>query len=117
MSSSCYPFPLPWQRAGEGAVYISATGIDWEEAAVPGLGLSYGITWGNDKFIYVGAGGSILASADGRTWTECASGVEGDLEDAAWGEDLFVAVGEKGLRLTAPTGQSKSPAQLSISLR
>jgi photosystem II stability/assembly factor-like uncharacterized protein len=53
----------------------------------------YGITYGNNKFITVGASGSVLRSDDGSDWDSSTSNTTGTLYSVAFGNSRFVAVG------------------------
>ena len=53
----------------------------------------YGITYGNNKFITVGASGSVLRSDDGSDWDSSTSNTTANLYSVAFGNSRFVAVG------------------------
>ena len=55
----------------------------------------YGITYGNNKFITVGASGSVLRSDDGSDWDSSTSNTTANLYSVAFGNSRFVAVGYK----------------------
>jgi alpha-tubulin suppressor-like RCC1 family protein/sugar lactone lactonase YvrE len=52
------------------------------------------VTYGNNRYVAVGAGGVIVISYDGVTWTPVTSGVTtGTLLSVAYGNGMFIAVG------------------------
>ena len=58
------------------------------------------VTWGNDQYLVVGAGGTVLTSLDGMAWETQESKVKTDLEDVAWTGTEYIVVGKNGAILT-----------------
>lgn len=63
-----------------------------------------GVTYGNNKFVVVGGGGTILTSSDGITWTSRTSGTSNTLNSVAYGLNKFVVVGHSGTALSSSDG-------------
>ena len=63
-----------------------------------------GITYGNGRFVAVGAYETVISSPDGTNWTLIRVGGPTNLQSVAWGNNVYVAVGERGLVLTSPDG-------------
>jgi len=66
----------------------------------------YGITYGNNKFITVGASGSVLRSDDGSDWDSSTSNTTGTLYSVAFGNSRFVAVGYNTVIVSTDNGTS-----------
>ena len=64
----------------------------------------YGITYGNNKFITVGASGSVLRSDDGSDWDSSTSNTTGTLYSVAFGNSRFVAVGYNTVIVSTDNG-------------
>ena len=76
-----------------GVVVTSPDGIAWTENPVTSQWL-YGVTYGGDRFVAVGANGTVISSEDGNTWTSWKT--TNKLAAVAYGNGRFVAVGEFG---------------------
>jgi hypothetical protein len=87
-----------------------AVGLDaWTDIESGNSDTLYGVVWGNDRFVAVGANGSILTSSDGRIWSNQISTVTTALNGVAYGGGTFVAVGIGGTILTSSNGTSWTP--------
>ena len=91
--------------ASGGALYTSTNGTTWTNraATAPGVVLS-SVTYGNSKFVGVGASGGITTSTDGITWTSPINPVTTNLNGITYGGSKFVAVGTSGVILTSLDG-------------
>jgi photosystem II stability/assembly factor-like uncharacterized protein len=77
----------------------------WVTAITPGTdNWYYAVTYGNGKFVTVGAYGTVLTSSDGIVWTPQDSGCTHHLYGVGFGDNTFVAVGGYGTILTSPDG-------------
>lgn len=93
-----------------GTIISSAIGmtdawVDATNATYPALS---GITWGGDRFLIVGAGGTVLTGTTPNSWTLETTPVTTDLEDVAWTGSEYIAVGKFGTVLTTDTGDGSS---------
>ncbi|MBE7499469.1 MAG: hypothetical protein HS113_04010 [Verrucomicrobiales bacterium] len=87
------------------AVCLASTnGLNWTQQDAGTKSELVAVTWGNDRFVAVGYGGTVTVSPDGLNWTEQSSGTDEYLWEVAWGEGSFVAVGNEGTVLTSPDG-------------
>jgi len=64
----------------------------------------YGVGYGSNNYVAVGASGTILKSSDAATWLTRTSGVSSLLLNVMFGRDRFVAVGDAGRVLTSSNG-------------
>ncbi len=79
-----------------------ATSSPWTRQAPGVSGNLYGVGFGANQFVAVGASGVILTSASGSSWASRTSGTTALLLNAGYGDSLYVAVGENGTILTSP---------------
>lgn len=79
----------------------------WIRGTIPSKSISqYAVTYGNSKFVTVGAWGQILTSLDGITWKQEGSGTTEDLYGVTYGNFKFIAVGNFNTILTSPDGST-----------
>jgi hypothetical protein len=65
----------------------------------------YGVTYGNDLYVAVGASGQLATSPDGINWTQRTSSFGTTIIfGVTYGNGLFVAVGDSGQLATSPDG-------------
>lgn len=64
----------------------------------------YGITYGNGKFVTVGAYGTVLTSTDGVGWTTQTTPITNHLYGVGFANNTYVAVGTLGKIITSPDG-------------
>ena len=64
----------------------------------------YGITYGTDKFVTVGAFGTVLTSPDGVGWTTQTTPVTNHLFGVGFGNNTYVAVGTVGKIISSSNG-------------
>ena len=69
----------------------------------------YGVAWGTDKFVAVGADGTILTSPTGTTWAQQPSGTTKAIYAVTWTGAQFVAVGLDGEVVVSTNGTSWAP--------
>lgn len=96
-----------------GTILTSPNGIQegWEvveQEDLPDVSLA-GITWGNGRFVVVGAEATVLTSSDGIVWELQDSWVDPelqstDLEDVVWTGSGYVVVGKNGALLMSLDG-------------
>ena len=78
--------------------------MGWETLA-SGAGVTlWGVEWGGDKFVAVGANGKILSSPDGAVWTEQTSPTVNTLWGLKHAEGRFVACASHGELATSTDG-------------
>ena len=75
-------------------------GTTWTSQTVGTANLN-GVTYGGDRFVAVGAGGTILTSPNGTAWTSQTVGTA-NLLGVTYGDGRFVAVGASGAIRTSP---------------
>ena len=84
---------------------LSAHPLDnWHSRHTNSAGTLGGITFGANKFVAVGDGGSVLTSDTGLTWSPQSSGTTQRLRSVVRGEGLFVAVGDAGAIISSEDG-------------
>lgn len=84
---------------------LSAHPLDnWHSRHTNSAGAFWGITFGAEKFVAVGDGGSIVTSATGLTWSPQSSGTTQRLRSVIWGNGVFVVVGDSGAILSSEDG-------------
>lgn len=84
---------------------LSAHPLDnWHNRHTNSAGAFWGITFGAEKFVAVGDGGSIATSATGLTWSPQSSGTSQRLRSVIWGNGMFVVVGDSGAILSSEDG-------------
>jgi len=65
----------------------------------------FGVTYGNNMFVAVGADGKLATSTDGITWTQRTSGFgTTHIFGVTYGNNMFVAVGSSGKLATSTDG-------------
>jgi photosystem II stability/assembly factor-like uncharacterized protein len=74
---------------------------NWVAVTSPSDNWFYGMTYGNETFVTVGAFGTILTSPDGVGWTLQKSRYTSHLYGAGFADNTFVAVGADGIILTS----------------
>lgn len=88
----------------EGAIVVSADGVEWEKRNSPTAHYLYGITYGNSTYVVVGDYGTIVTSGDGVKWRTRNSGTIQNLYEITYANSMFVVVGRNGIILTSPDG-------------
>ena len=85
--------------------YYSIDGYNW--IRMTGLAGTNGVTYGNDRFVCVGAGGGSAYSTDGETWTAM-TGLNADktYNGVTYGNDRFVCVGTGGVSAYSTDGET-----------
>jgi hypothetical protein len=78
-----------------GVALISNDGVNWSSQSPGVQDLLVGISYGNNTFAAVSAGGIIIKSSNGKSWTSQRTGTQ-DLNQVAYGNNTFVIVGETG---------------------
>jgi hypothetical protein len=94
--------PVPGQAAGP---------LDhwhWRAPSPQGNSL-YGVAFGANRFVAVGASGVMVTSADGANWTVANSGTVQQLHAITYGGGRFVAVGTSGTILSSTDGINWTP--------
>lgn len=96
---------------GSANVCLSPDGNTWTKQSSGTTHDLWGICYGYDTFVAVGAGGAVLTSPNGVTWTEQSSGTTDSLKAISYGNNTFVAVGQRvnsgtytGVFATSPDG-------------
>ncbi len=85
-------------------------GIDWTARTSAADNNWYGVAFGNNLFVAVGASGTgnrVMTSPDGITWTARTSAANSDWTSVTYGNGLFVAVAYSGAGnrvMTSPDG-------------
>jgi hypothetical protein len=107
-----------------GLIMYSTDGISWTEVSnTTFIGTNhisavdndiYGVVWGGDRFVAVGAYGKAAYSTDGKNWTAVSKTGFGSSEHfggIAYGDGTFVAVGvsSNGGKIAYSTGGSGTP--------
>lgn len=99
-------------QAGESV--LSSPGLTWDKIATSSFGASsiYGVTYGNNKYIAVGAGGKIAYSSDANTWTQAATPSFGasEIRGVTYGNGKYIAVGNSGKIAYSTDGDSWTQA-------
>ncbi len=78
---------------------------EWRNPLPQGNDLN-AITFGNGRFVAVGACGTILSSYDAATWANRSWNTTVSLNGIAYGNNQFIAVGASGTILSSPDGVS-----------
>jgi hypothetical protein len=90
------------------AVSVGAD-MTWETLS-SGAGVTlWGVEWGAERLVAVGANGSILASTDGQAWSAAASPTTVTLWGIKYGAGRFVVAGNAGTLLTSVDGVAWTP--------
>jgi hypothetical protein len=89
----------------------SPDGRHWTEHRTGSVWAQSGVTYGDGRYVVVGATGSILTSEQGTEWQRVESGTKQSLSGVASGNSRFVAVGNGGTILTSPDGRNWQIAQ------
>jgi hypothetical protein len=78
---------------------------NWEQVAPGQLRLLFwGVAFGNDTFVGVGAAGLIATSSDTFYWTARSNGTNYQYRSVTYGQDKFVAVGNRVPTMDSPDG-------------
>lgn len=97
--------------AGSIPAYADVAVDPFDEWKIPNNNVSgvvydlYGITYGDGKYVAVGASGAIVTSSDGESWKRQNSTTTKTLQGVAYGSDGFVAVGGNGTIVTSKDGE------------
>jgi hypothetical protein len=91
-----------WVAVGGTAISASSDGISWTRqfTTIDANHKLYGIAFGNNTFVAVGAPNAVYISPDGKIWTKTTGS---GLDDVAFGNGRFVGVSGNNL-LTSPDG-------------
>lgn len=97
-----------------GAVMTSPIGfgewLSWLDRYSQTMENLYSITYGDGRYVTVGANGTIMISDDLSIWKVVDSGTKSHLSAAAYGRGKFIVVGLDGTILTSSDGETWSPA-------
>jgi len=89
-----------------GYISTSVDGFKWIDRPVPTQTLLNAVTYGQGKFIAVGASGTILSSTDGITWVNRTITGAQELRGVTYGNNLFIAVGAGGVTRYSTDGET-----------
>lgn len=78
----------------------------WGKSSEPSKSNLYAVTYGGNKYVAVGEGGTIITSENGFEWQPGISPSKNTLYGIVWDGEKFVAVGEKATVLLSKDGLS-----------
>ena len=88
-----------------GTIMASPDGLNWTTQRSGTLLRLYDVTYGNGKYVCVGARGIILVSSNnGAIWEPVPSGTPDRMESIIFRDGLFVAAGENGTTILSTNG-------------
>lgn len=94
-------------------VFSSLDGLSWTyEVEIDPEHFTWGIAWGNQRYVIVGSFGVNLSSTDRSTWVPHYSGPYELLRGVATSGSRLVAVGESGTTMSGATGRNWSAHSL-----
>ena len=95
---------------GNGRILTSLDdGVTWTQRYSGTTEYLSAITYGNERFVAVGAYGTIITSSDSWNWSTVSSGSQSWLGAVVRARMKFVVVSMDGTILTSPDGASWSP--------